>query len=170
MPVFIDPHQKEPTMSASQESRGTCLCGAVSIRVTLECHDVSICHCRMCQTWSGGPMFAVESDAPMTLEGEENVGVYASSDWAERGFCRQCGTHLFYRLTQGAALRLSRGFAGCRRTLGHRPADFHRRKTELLRFRQRHSVPDRRRGLRAIRGQCRQLGTAASQGLSLIHI
>lgn len=88
-------------MSASQESRGTCLCGAVSIRVTLERHDVSICHCRMCQTWSGGPMLAVESDAPMTLEGEENVGVYASSDWAERGFCRQCGTHLFYRLTQG---------------------------------------------------------------------
>ena len=25
--------------------------------------------------------------------------MYASSDWAERGFCRKCGSHLFYRLT-----------------------------------------------------------------------
>lgn len=88
-------------MSASHESQGTCLCGAVSIRVSLASYGVSVCHCRMCQTWSGGPMLAIESDEPMTLKGEENVSVYASSDWAERGFCRQCGTHLFYRLANG---------------------------------------------------------------------
>jgi len=33
----------------------------------------------------------------VTFDGDDNVKVYASSDWAERGFCRQCGTHLFYR-------------------------------------------------------------------------
>lgn len=26
--------------------------------------------------------------------------VFQSSDWAERGFCRACGSHLFYRLRQ----------------------------------------------------------------------
>ncbi|WP_280561719.1 MULTISPECIES: GFA family protein [unclassified Chromohalobacter] len=88
-------------MSAPNESQGTCLCGAVSLHVSLAGYGVSICHCRMCQTWSGGPMLAIESDEPMTLEGEENISVYASSDWAERGFCRQCGTHLFYRLANG---------------------------------------------------------------------
>lgn len=46
-------------------------------------------------------MLAIESNEPMTFKGEENVSVYASSDWAERGFCRQCGTHLFYRLANG---------------------------------------------------------------------
>jgi hypothetical protein len=24
--------------------------------------------------------------------------VYASSEWAERAFCKQCGTHLYYKL------------------------------------------------------------------------
>ena len=24
--------------------------------------------------------------------------MYNSSDWAERGFCKNCGSHLFYRL------------------------------------------------------------------------
>jgi hypothetical protein len=30
------------------------------------------------------------------FSGEENVSVYVSSDWAERGFCRTCGRSLFY--------------------------------------------------------------------------
>lgn len=32
------------------------------------------------------------------FSGEENIGRYASSDWAERGFCKQCGSNLFYLL------------------------------------------------------------------------
>ena len=28
------------------------------------------------------------------------VGVFDSSEWADRGFCKNCGTHLFYRLKQ----------------------------------------------------------------------
>jgi len=28
------------------------------------------------------------------------MSVYPSSDWAERGFCNQCGSHLFYRLKE----------------------------------------------------------------------
>jgi hypothetical protein len=32
------------------------------------------------------------------FDGEENVAVYRSSAWAERGFCSKCGTQLFYRI------------------------------------------------------------------------
>lgn len=32
--------------------------------------------------------------------GDGAVSVFDSSDWAERGFCGQCGTHLFYRLKE----------------------------------------------------------------------
>ena len=28
----------------------------------------------------------------------DRVAVFDSSQWAERGFCKRCGTHLFYRL------------------------------------------------------------------------
>jgi len=37
----------------------------------------------------------------VTIDGEDFVSVYDSSEWAERGFCRKCGTHLFYRLKEG---------------------------------------------------------------------
>ena len=40
----------------------------------------------------------IDCGTEVTFAGDENVSVYVSSDWAERGFCRQCGTHLFYRL------------------------------------------------------------------------
>jgi hypothetical protein len=42
--------------------------------------------------------FAVEGIRGIRIEGEEHVSVYRSSDRVERGFCRQCGTHMFYRL------------------------------------------------------------------------
>lgn len=43
------------------------------------------------------------------IEGLEHVRTYASSEWAERGFCAQCGTHLFYRLAQGELYALPVG-------------------------------------------------------------
>ena len=36
----------------------------------------------------------------MTFDGEDSIQVYDSSDWAERGFCGKCGSHLFYRLKE----------------------------------------------------------------------
>ncbi|MDR1074874.1 MAG: GFA family protein [Xanthomonadaceae bacterium] len=42
---------------------------------------------------------SIDCGAKVVFDGPENIAVYASSPWAERGFCRQCGTHLFYRLT-----------------------------------------------------------------------
>lgn len=41
---------------------------------------------------------AIDCGSNVLFEGDENISVFASSDWAERGFCRQCGSHLFYRL------------------------------------------------------------------------
>ncbi|MFK8067270.1 MAG: GFA family protein [Gammaproteobacteria bacterium] len=36
----------------------------------------------------------------ISFESEENISIFNSSDWAERGFCMQCGSHLFYRLKE----------------------------------------------------------------------
>ena len=41
---------------------------------------------------------AVDCGTEVTFAGEENITVFNSSDWAERGFCSKCGSHLFYRL------------------------------------------------------------------------
>nr|WP_250148332.1 GFA family protein [Halomonas jincaotanensis] len=71
----------------------------MSVRVNRQ--NVAACHCQMCRTWGGGPLLALETVNEAQIEGEENITVYASSDIAERGFCRRCGTHLFYRFKEG---------------------------------------------------------------------
>ncbi len=78
--------------------KGTCLCGAVKIAAKNMSNKVGACHCNMCRTWGGGALLAVDCGSDVSFEGEKNIGIFSSSDWAERGFCKQCGTHLFYRL------------------------------------------------------------------------
>ena len=41
---------------------------------------------------------SVRCGSDIAFDGHENITVYDSSDWAERGFCNRCGSHLFYRL------------------------------------------------------------------------
>jgi hypothetical protein len=54
----------------------------------------------MCRRWSGGIYLGCEAKSDgMDFEGTENLTLYKSSDWAERGFCKKCGSNLFYRLT-----------------------------------------------------------------------
>ena len=42
----------------------------------------------------------IDCGTDISFEGEENITVYDSSSWAERGFCKKCGSHLFYRLKE----------------------------------------------------------------------
>lgn len=88
---------------------GQCLCGAVRFSAEVEDTSHSACHCGMCRRWSGGsPFFAVRTTS-VAFEGEEHIGRYASSSWAERGFCRTCGTVLFYYLVPAAKYMMSAG-------------------------------------------------------------
>ncbi|NJL78678.1 MAG: GFA family protein [Richelia sp. RM2_1_2] len=87
-------------MTNEVERRGSCLCGAVSVSIKTKTNNVDACHCNMCRKWTGGPLFAIECSGDVNFEGNENISVFDSSEWAERGFCRNCGTHLFYRLKQ----------------------------------------------------------------------
>ena len=85
-------------MSKVSSDKGSCLCGAVTIATTSRSDDFGVCHCGMCRKWGGGPLFAVNGGTEVKITGEEFVSVFDSSEWAERGFCKKCGTHLFYRL------------------------------------------------------------------------
>ena len=87
-------------MSTSDTNKGRCLCGAVSFTVEEKNRHVGACHCGMCRGWGGGPLLAVECGTGVAFKGEENISVFDSSEWAERGFCSSCGTHLFYRLKE----------------------------------------------------------------------
>lgn len=83
-----------------QDVHGKCLCGKVKIKAAQVSLLVGVCHCKYCQTWGGGPLFTLDAGREFKLDGSCFVSSYSSSDWAERGFCNNCGTHLFYRLKQ----------------------------------------------------------------------
>lgn len=75
------------------------MCGAVTYSATIE-PTLSACHCSMCRRWAGGPYLAA-GPADVKFDSEDDITVIRSSNWAERGFCRKCGSNLFYRLTGG---------------------------------------------------------------------
>lgn len=85
-------------MSEKQSVNGECLCGAVKVKANTASNKLHACHCNMCRKWSGSPALCVDCETDVSFEDETCIKIYSSSDWAERGFCSQCGTHLFYRL------------------------------------------------------------------------
>ncbi|HEY9091228.1 GFA family protein [Parasphingorhabdus sp.] len=77
--------------------KGSCLCGAVKIRVEGKLSDADGCHCSQCRKQTGH--YLVSTNVPksaLSVEGEENVRWYPSSDNARRGFCGTCGSTLFW--------------------------------------------------------------------------
>ena len=89
--------------------KGQCLCGAVAFSAEDADTDHSACHCGMCRRWSGGAPFFAARAKGVTFTSEEHLGRYASSAWAERGFCTKCGTILFYFLKPIGAYMMSVG-------------------------------------------------------------
>ena len=83
----------------SSNVQGSCLCGSVNLSTQIK-REVSACHCNICRKWGGAALLGVECESDVSFSGEKNIGVYQSSPWAERGFCKKCGTHLFYRLKE----------------------------------------------------------------------
>lgn len=87
-------------MSASP-ARGGCLCGAVRFRVDGPLRDVITCHCGECRRFHGapGPYTSCDADA-LALEQAEPlrwIRSPASTTSAERAFCAECGSSLFWR-------------------------------------------------------------------------
>ncbi|WP_300011036.1 GFA family protein [uncultured Roseobacter sp.] len=79
---------------------GSCLCGAVSYTLTSEPKEFGACHCNMCRKWSGGIYLGLEvpSDS-IEIKGANSLTTFASSPWAERAFCKTCGSSVYYRVT-----------------------------------------------------------------------
>jgi hypothetical protein len=91
------------------EYKGACLCGAVKFRAKMMNNKVGACHCGMCRKWTGGPFLAVDCGTEVIFSNNDAISRYASSEWAERGFCTQCGSHLFYFLKEKKQFIISAG-------------------------------------------------------------
>ncbi len=83
------------------EKNGQCLCGAVKFKATPKKDEMGVCHCAMCRRWTGGVFMAVTCER-VDIENDEQFGVYTSSDYGERCFCKKCGSTLFWRMRDGS--------------------------------------------------------------------
>lgn len=86
------------TLSTKQSNKGSCLCGQVTLDVTEFDRDVVVCHCQQCRKQTGHFLAATRAiNTNLTIKGEENLTWYQASQDAERGFCKHCGSALFWR-------------------------------------------------------------------------
>jgi hypothetical protein len=89
---------------------GSCLCGAVAFSTPGPLRDVAICHCKMCRRWHGH--VGAYTDAPkVTLAFRESRGLawYHASDIARRGYCRECGSSLFWEAFDRDTISITAG-------------------------------------------------------------
>lgn len=79
------------------ELQGQCMCGAVSVAMTPASSSLGACHCDMCRRWTSSALMTIPAAPGYAALGP--VKTYVSSDWAERAFCADCGSALWYRIT-----------------------------------------------------------------------
>lgn len=80
------------------EQCGSCSCGAITFSVTGPLREVVYCHCTQCRKQTGNFVGATRADdAQLSIEGAQNITWYAASEGAERGFCKICGSALFWK-------------------------------------------------------------------------
>lgn len=90
----------EPIINKPLE--GGCQCGRIRYRSKVHFDNAHICHCRMCQMAVGNLFAALVATPADRLHWlKEKPETFASSEVAVRGFCKACGTPLFYE-TVGA--------------------------------------------------------------------
>ena len=93
--------------SDGERLQARCLCGSVRFSAVAASPETSVCHCHMCQRWAAGPFFGVHCTDTVEFEADDDLERYPSSEWAERGFCRKCGTSLFWNLRGKADYHVS---------------------------------------------------------------
>lgn len=77
---------------------GQCLCGKTTFEVELKNHDVHVCHCSMCRRQTSGVIMTIDVvQGSLKFIQQEHLSVFNSSEWGERGFCKACGTTIFWR-------------------------------------------------------------------------
>ncbi len=86
-------------MTNQADLTGGCLCGAVRFEVVAPTKWCSHCHCSLCRRSHGAAFvtwFGVANEQFRFTSGGDEVSWYSSTPEARRGFCRTCGSTLFF--------------------------------------------------------------------------
>ena len=76
---------------------GRCMCGGVTYTVAGELRDVWNCHCHRCRRFTGHHMAATRAAATDVVTVGDTLAWFSPDPTVAYGFCRQCGSSLFWR-------------------------------------------------------------------------
>jgi len=92
------------------ETRGRCLCGAVTYTVTGPLRPIVYCHCTMCRRATGHMVAATAcAISRLTIGCLEHLRWYRSSRDVQRGFCDVCGSNLFWKPADSSRICIMAG-------------------------------------------------------------
>lgn len=92
-----------PDLGPADRLECGCLCGAVAFSLPGPAGPITACHCSQCRKSSGH--FAASFDAEEeALEWQATTGLltYETLKGGNRGFCKTCGSSLWFRAADGA--------------------------------------------------------------------
>lgn len=89
---------------------GSCLCGAVAFTINGPLRPVIACHCIQCRKQTGTYMSATAcADEHLSFTEQRGLKWYRSSGEAQRGFCQDCGSVLFWKRDGSSKTSLAAG-------------------------------------------------------------
>lgn len=84
-------------MGETETRDGGCWCGTVRYRVTGKLGPVSFCHCSQCvRTHGHAAAYVPGPRAGFELLSRKGLKWHRCSDIAQRAFCSECGSRLFW--------------------------------------------------------------------------
>ena len=97
-------------MNVPETKTGSCLCGGVSFHITGPLRPIIACHCTQCRKQTGHyGAFTECEDAGLHFDKQSTLAWYRASDKAQRGFCKNCGSVLFWKADGRNSTSISAG-------------------------------------------------------------
>lgn len=75
---------------------GQCNCGSLAFTIDGAITQTTACYCRMCCA-QGGVFYSAVVEGNINIKNDKTLTWYSASGKAERGFCSQCGSSLFWK-------------------------------------------------------------------------
>ena len=89
---------------------GGCLCGAVRYEVRGSLRPVVNCHCGQCRKFHGHyGAYTNAAAGDISITGYRSLKWYRSSSFARRGFCKECGSSLFWERAKSGSISIAAG-------------------------------------------------------------
>jgi hypothetical protein len=92
------------------KTTGGCLCGAVRYEIDGPLPAASACHCVQCRRQHGAlGVYTLAPTDRYKIKGERHIAWYESSPGIRRGFCKICGSKLFWERIGSGQLDVTLG-------------------------------------------------------------